>query len=122
MSTIQSFRDLLAWQKAMIACRSIYRETASFPDDERFGLTNQLRRASISVPSNIAEGYGRSSRGEYLRFLRFARSSNYELETQCLIARGLGYLSQDQYQALEAQLVDTGRLLTRLIQSIERST
>ena len=86
-----SFKDLVVWQRAIQLSLAIYKLTSSFPDSERFGLTNQLRRASVSVASNIAEGYGRSSRGEYLQSLGYARGSNFELQTQLVIANGLGF-------------------------------
>ena len=86
-----SFKDLVVWQRAVQLSLAIYRFTESFPDSERFGLTNQLRPASVSVASNIAEGYGKSSRGEYISFLGHARGSNGEFQTQLIIARGPGY-------------------------------
>jgi four helix bundle protein len=85
-----SFKDLIVWQRAVQLSLSIYKLTASFPANEQFGLTNQLRRASVSIASNIAEGYGRSSKGEYLQFLGHARGSNCEVQTQLVIAMGLG--------------------------------
>ena len=86
-----SFKDLIVWQRAIQLSLTVYKLTSSFPDSERFGLTNQLRRASVSVASNIAEGYGKSSRGEYVLFLGHARGSNFEVQTQLVIADGLGF-------------------------------
>src|ERR1035441_3427201 len=86
-----SFKDLVVWQRAIEMSLAIYKLTSSFPAAEQFGLTSQLRRASVSVPSNIAEGYGKSSKGEYLSFLGHARGSNGEVQTQLIIARGLGF-------------------------------
>jgi len=86
-----SFKDLVVWQRAVQLSLAIYKLTASFPQSERFGLTNQLRRASVSVASNIAEGYGRSTKGEYLLFLGHARGSNCEVQTQLVIAEGLNF-------------------------------
>ena len=83
-----SFKDIVVWQRAVEMSLAIYKLTKAFPTDERFGLTNQLRRASVSVASNIAEGYGKSSRGEYIQFLGHARGSNGEAQTQLVIARG----------------------------------
>ena len=85
----ESFKDLVVWQKAIQLSLAIYKLTSSFPDSERFGLTNQLRRASVSIASNIAEGYGKSSRGEYILFPGHARGSNFEMQTQLVIADGL---------------------------------
>jgi four helix bundle protein len=84
-----SFRNLLLWQRAVQLSLATYKLTASFPDSEKFGLTSQLRRASVSVASNIAEGYGRATQGEFVQFLGNARGSNCELQTQLVIAAGL---------------------------------
>ena len=90
----QDFRNLVVWQKAIALVTEIYRSTQSFPSDERFGLTAQIRRAAVSVPSNIAEGQGRISRGEFRQFLGHAKGSLCEVETQLVIANNLGYLPQ----------------------------
>ncbi len=86
----EAFRDLHVWKRAIQMTVAVYRLTATFPRDEQFGLTSQLRRASVSVASNIAEGYGRNSRGEYKHFLGMARGSNSEVETQLVISEELG--------------------------------
>jgi four helix bundle protein len=88
-STGDSFKDLIIWRRAVEVSLVIYQLTSTFPRSEQFGLTNQLRRAGVSVASNIAEGYGRSSRGEYVVFLGWARGSNFEIQTQLIIAEGL---------------------------------
>lgn len=116
---IRSYRDLRVWQAAVEASLEVYRLTAAFPVEERFGLTIQLRRASVSVPSNIAEGYGRGTKSDYLRFLRVARGSLYEVETQLLIAARLGFLSEDGRAAIEQQLKECGRMLAALIKSVD---
>ena len=82
MSEIKSFRDLMVWQKSMQLVTDLYRLTSDFPKTESYGLTSQLRRAAVSVPSNIAEGYGRHSTSDYIRFLQIAIGSLYELQTQ----------------------------------------
>jgi four helix bundle protein len=87
----ESFKDLIVWQKAVDLSSEVYRLTASFPRSERFGLSDQMRRASVSVASNIAEGYGRATKGEYVQFLGHARGSNCELQTQLAIAERLGF-------------------------------
>ena len=89
-----SFRDLDVWQRAVELTLAIYKLTATFPDVERFGLTNQLRRAAVSVASNIAEGYGRATKGEYIQFLGHARGSISEVETQLVIASALSFGSK----------------------------
>jgi four helix bundle protein len=87
----QSFKDLVVWQRSVQLSIEIYRLTASFPRSEQFGLVNQMRRASVSIASNIAEGYGRSTKGEYRQFLGHARGSNCELQTQLIIASSLEF-------------------------------
>ena len=92
----QDFRNLLAWQKAIAFVTDVYRATQSFPNEEKFGLTSQLRRAAVSIPSNIAEGQGRLSRGEFRQFLGQAKGSICEVETQLIIAQNLGYLTETE--------------------------
>ena len=96
MGEVKSYQDLIVWQKAMDLVTEIYRITKNFPKEEIYGLTNQMRRAAISIPSNIAEGHARKSRAEYIRFLSIAQGSRAELETQILIAVRLGYLADDE--------------------------
>ena len=91
----ESYRDLIAWRKAMDLVTDIYRVTQSFPRDELYGLTSQLRRAAVSVPSNIAEGQARFSRKEFHQFLSHARGSLVETETQLMIAQNLDYLDSN---------------------------
>ena len=90
---MKGHRDLLVWQKAMQFVTDVYHDTAAFPKEEVYGLTNQLRRAAVSVPSNVAEGHGRRSKKEFHHFVSQARGSLLEVETQLEIARNLGYLS-----------------------------
>lgn len=110
------YKDLIAWQKAMALVTSVYRATQGFPREERYGLTIQLRRSAVSVPSNIAEGQGRQTRGEFRQFLGIAKGSLMELETQLLIARNLGYLA-DAVPLLD-QLAEVARLLNGLLNSM----
>ena len=114
----ESFRDLAVWQRAVELSLGIYKLTSTFPDTERFGLTNQLRRASVSVASNIAEGYGRSSKGEYLQFLGHARGSNSEVETQIVIAKALGFGSKQMLETTEQLCSEVGRMLGALMKSL----
>ena len=99
---------------------AIYKLTSSFPPSEQFGLTNQLRRASVSVPSNIAEGYGKSSRGEYLSFLGHARGSNGEVQTQLIISRGLGFGSQESLSQAESLSNEVGRMMVVMMNRLKR--
>jgi four helix bundle protein len=115
-----SFKDLVVWQRAIEMSLAIYKLTSSFPPSEQFGLTNQLRRASVSVPSNIAEGYGKSSRGEYLSFLGHARGSNGEVQTQLIISRGLGFGSQESLSQAESLSNEVGRMMVVMMNRLKR--
>lgn len=117
----QSFRNLFAWQRAIELSVSVYKLTSSFPPAERFGLSSQLRRASVSIASNVAEGFGKSTRGEYLLFLGHARGSNSEVETQLVIARAIGMSAGPELKNAESLCAEVGRLLNGLIKSL-RST
>jgi len=117
----QNYRDLIAWQKAMDLVEHVYGATAAFPPDERFGLTSQVRRAVVSVPSNIAEGQGRRSRSEFIHFLSVAHGSLRETETQLLIAMRLGYLDNAAGESVLAVSDEVGRLISGLARSLERS-
>ena len=114
-----SYRDLLTWQKAMGLVTNIYRATRAFPPEGLYGLTNQLRRAAVSVPSNIAEGQARRSRREFHRFLTIARGSLAEIETQLQIAGALGYLGDECVGALLAETGEIGRMLNGLLTSLQ---
>ena len=112
------YQDLIVWQKAMELSRAIYLVTKSFPDDERFGLTSQLRRASVSIPSNIAEGQGRLTPGEFKQFLGTARGSVFEVETQVQIASDIGYITPSKTDQLIKQTSEVSRMLNGLIHSL----
>jgi four helix bundle protein len=116
----RDYSDLIAWQKAMDLVEEVYRWSASFPIDERFGLTSQVRRAAVSVPSNIAEGQGRRSPGEFLQCLSVAQGSVREVETQVQIAGRLGYLDADGQHRLVELTQEVGRLLTGHANMLER--
>jgi four helix bundle protein len=117
----QSYRDLVAWQKAMQLVTEIYHVSKNFPAEERYGLTNQLRRAAVSVPSNIAEGQARFSRKGFHRFLCTARGSLAEVETQIDIAMNLGYATQAQRATLLKAASELGRILNGLLASTKIS-
>jgi len=112
-------RDLLAWQHAIQLVKEVYRLTSSFPDSERFGLAAQMRRAAVSVPSNIAEGAARSTTKEYIHFLGIARGSLSELDTQVVIAQELNYVADIDHT--EKSINDLFGLLNGLINSLKRS-
>ena len=114
----ESFRDLVVWQRAIELTIAVYGLTATFPDSKRFGLTNQLRRASVSVASNIAEGYGRATKGEYMQFWGHSRGSNSEAETQLVMAKALGFGSARMLQTAEELCNETGRMLGAMMKSL----
>jgi len=111
---MRGHRDLVAWQKGMELVKDIYGVTRDFPRDETYGLTSQLRRAAVSVPSNLAEGHGRNSRREFYQFVGHARGSLLEVETQIEIARDLGYVSLPVAKNLLAKTDELGRVLSGL--------
>ena len=113
-----SFRDLIVWQRAIQLSTAIYRLTADFPREETYGLTIQLRRAGVSIASNIAEGYGRGSSREYKQFLCMARGSNFELQTQLTIAEQLGIGALLKLRATEELSHEVGRMLGAMIGKI----
>jgi four helix bundle protein len=112
---LKFYKDLVAWQKAMDFVTEIYQVTQKFPKHELFGLTSQLRRAAVSIPSNIAEGQGQLSKGDFRRFLGHARGSLSELETQIIISQNLNYLSEEEVTNLLALATEVGRILNGLI-------
>ena len=117
---LKSHRDLQVWQKAMDLVVAVYELTRGLPKEERYGLTSQLRRAAVSIPSNIAEGYGRVHRGDYIRHLSIASGSLAEVETQLTIAGRLELVTREQAMPSWSLAQEVGKLLRRLIQSLER--
>ena len=115
---VKQFRDLKVWQKAMLLARQTYTATADFPKQEMFGLTSQMRRAAVSVPSNIAEGQGQLTDKGFILYLSRARGSLYELETQAELAEGLGYLKRPNLDQLLSECVEVGRMLHGLVNSM----
>ena len=118
----RSYKDLFAWQKSMDLVTAIYRTTAGFPKDDLFGLTSQLRRAAVSIPSNIAEGQGRLSEKEFRHFPGQARGSLMEVETQLQIAENLSYLPKEQTAAPMQSCAEVGRILNGLIASVSKQS
>jgi four helix bundle protein len=115
---MRDFKQLKVWQKAHRLALEIYRHTQSFPAEERFGLTIQLRRAAVSVPSNIAEGAGRNTDLDFARFLSIAAGSASEVEYQLLLARDLGHLPEEPYRQLNHQVNEVKRMLNSFIQAL----
>ncbi len=119
MSEIKTYRDLLVWQKSMNLITDIYLATKNFPSTEMYGLTSQIRRSAISIPSNIAEGYGRRSTGDYKRFLQIAIGSLFELQTQIEIAFNLKYTEKETFENLIEKTKELDRMLSSLINKIK---
>jgi four helix bundle protein len=118
--SIRSYQELIGWQKGIDLVTEVYRLTQKFPKDEVYGLTSQIRRAAVSIPSNIAEGQGRLSRGEFKQFLGHARGSIFELESQVVIARNLKYFSPEEAAFLLGRIAELGRILNGLLKSLDR--
>lgn len=117
-SKIRSYRDLMVWQKSMLLVKDTYALTASFPESEKFGLVSQMRRCSVSIPSNIAEGWGRGKNKYFSNHLRIARGSLYELETQILIGQEMGY-TKESVAEMFTTMDELSRMLNSLIEKVE---
>lgn len=117
---IKSFRDLQVWQRSYGLVLELYRMTRHYPDNERYGLTSQIRRSAASIPANIAEGHGRDATGDYVRFLWIAHGSLSELETHILLARDLGYTESAGIQAILMEINEIGLMLRSLIRSVRK--
>ncbi len=111
---MEGHRDLVVWQKSMHFVTDVYQVTKTFPREEIYGLTSQLRRAAVSIPSNIAEGHGRDSKNEFHQFIGHSRGSLLEVETQLEIAHSLGYIDKPTFLRLPQQSSEIGRMLTGL--------
>jgi four helix bundle protein len=120
-NSVKSFHDLVAWQQAMELVTEVYKMSQKFPKEEVFGLTSQIRRAAVSIPSNIAEGRGKSSTGEFQQFLYHARGSLAEVETQLLIALNLGYLEKPEIAHIMELINRVGKLLHGLLTAIKKN-
>ena len=118
---VQGFRDLIVWQRAMELVESVYRATEDFPSKERYGLTNQLRRAAVSIPSNIAEGQGRNTTLDFLRFLSISRGSLQEVQTQIELTRRLGYLDEARCAEVSLLADEVAKLINGLCRSLNAS-
>jgi four helix bundle protein len=115
---MEDFKDLVVWQKSHRVALDLYQRTRSFPREELFGVTGQMRRAATSIPANLAEGCGRRSDGELLRFVQIARGSASELEYHLILARDLGLLSAEEFHVFELRVLEVQRMLAALSQSV----
>jgi four helix bundle protein len=115
------YRDLTVWQKAMDLAKAVYRETETLPTNERFGLQSQMRRAAVSIPSNIAEGHGRLNDGHFRQFLAISRGSLFELQTQLELASGLKFLNETRVDELMKQCEEVARLINGLVAALGAS-
>lgn len=115
---VKSYKDLIVWQKSMDLVALVYQATKTFPKEELYGLTNQVRRAVVSIPSNIAEGQARQSAAEFKNFLSIARGSLAEVETQLLIAKRLNYLPQEQLTAIMALHQEVSKMIPALMSKL----
>jgi four helix bundle protein len=116
---LKNYKELNVWQKSYKFCLEIYRITAKFPNEERYGLTSQIRRSAVSIPSNIAEGYGRKTIVDYIRMLYISYGSVCELETQILLAGDLSYIEKGELGTAKKDISEIERMLKALIKSLE---
>jgi four helix bundle protein len=116
---LKNYKELKVWEKSYQLCLEVYRITQEFPKIEIYGLISQMRRAALSIPSNIAEGYGRKTILEYLRFLYIAYGSVCELETQIMLSGDLGYLNENRLSKLQKEVGEVERMLQALIKSLK---
>ena len=116
---LKSYRELTVWQKSMNMVRNIYSATYTFPKEEMYGLTSQIRRTAVSVPSNIAEGYGRNTTKDFINFLYFARGSLFELQTQLEISVDLNFLSVEKGNSLIEETTEIAKMLHSMLNKLE---
>ncbi len=122
INMIQSYKDLEVWKKSVSLTLEIYKLTLKFPKEELYGLTLQIRRAMVSIPSNIAEGRSRGHRNEFIQFLKIAYGSGAELETQLIIAKEIGYITERDYLSITEKLSEVMRMLNGLISKLKPNT
>lgn len=115
---MQDFHDMKVWQKAHQIALDVYRATVNFPKGELYGLTNQIRRAAVSVAANIAEGRGRGSDADFARFMQMSMGSSNELEYELLLARDLGYINVEQHQVLEKDILEVKQMLAAFLKKL----
>ncbi len=120
MNEVRTYKDLLIWQKGIDIVKEIYLLCQEIPNDELFGLQSQIKRSSISIPSNIAEGWGRNYTKNYIQFLKISRGSLFELETQLIIAKELDFISTDSYNRIQVLITEESKMLNAFIKSIDK--
>ena len=116
---IQSYKDLIVWQKAMQMTEMVYSMVKKLPKEETYALSDQMRRAAVSIPSNIAEGYGRNSKKEYIQFLSIAKGSGYELETQMILTIRIGYVTEQEILPIMNLLTEIGKIINSMISKLK---
>ncbi|POS01202.1 four helix bundle protein [Flavobacterium croceum DSM 17960] len=122
MSEIKSYKDLLIWEKGIEIVALTYKIVSSFPKDELYALSSQIKRSSISIPSNIAEGYGRQSTQNYIQFIKIARGSLCELETQLLVAKKLDFIQDEKlFSELINQITEESKMINSFLNKLEKS-
>lgn len=119
---LRNFKDLHVWQKSYKLCLKIYELTPQFPDEEKYGLTSQIKKSAVSIPSNIAEGYGRKTTADYVRMLYISYGSICELETQILLAGDLGFIEKGDLNLLSKDINEVERMLKALIKSLKNKS
>lgn len=119
---VKSFQDLIVWQKSMDLAVQVYEVSKQLPDSEKFGLTNQMRRAAVSVPSNIAEGWGRKILGSYIQFLRISNGSLCETHTQLVLCFRLNFIKENELNELKKQIGEIEKMLKSLISKLEQKS
>jgi len=117
---MHKYKELVVWQKAREFVREVYSLTSHYPDSELYGLTSQIRRAAISIPSNIAEGAGKTSSREFVRFLEIAYSSSYEVESHLIISMDLDFISGDKFEEISLKLNEIQKMIYGLIQKLKK--
>jgi four helix bundle protein len=122
MSEIKSYKDLLIWQKGVEIVFTVYKLLSDFPKEELYALTSQIKRSSVSIPSNIAEGYGRQSTQSYIQYIKIARGSLYELETQLFVAKNLNFIKEEKlFSELLIQVTEESKMINSFINKLESS-
>jgi four helix bundle protein len=123
MSSIKSYKDLLIWQKGIQITNDVYSLVVSFPNEELYALTSQIKRSTVSIPSNIAEGFGRNSTKSYLHFLKISRGSLFELETQLIIAKNQNFIKNDDlFDIIMNQILEESKMINSYINKLEKTT